>query len=117
MVATAHLLGRSHEAGAAPFRYEIMTTTTIHPAAVRVLERAFSRLGLGGDRCIQGADVSTSGGCILVAFDLSRGGRRSVRSAEDAFAAAWYDAFGEPAPPHTGTSWRSSGPCATPPPG
>lgn len=75
-------------------RYEIRSWRRPQAGDIRLLERAFARLGVDVVETVTGVEVSAESGFLVVAMDVV-GPRSHVEGeCERLFAIAWYDAFG-----------------------
>jgi hypothetical protein len=74
-------------------RYEIRSHRSVGHQDVGALQRAFERL-LEGWPAIRAVDVFRAGDSLGVRFDIEGSERNAAHAAEEAFKAAWYDAFG-----------------------
>lgn len=83
-------------------RYQVRAEKETVPADVAPLERAFARMTSGDQEVLRRAAVAIVDGHLVVEMELTGSRRNAVRAGEDAFATAWYDAFGERGSSHLG---------------
>jgi hypothetical protein len=75
-------------------RYEIRSCRRPETGDIRLLERAFARLGLDAVERVRGVEVSAASGVLVVAMDLIGPPSEVEDECERLFDIAWYDAFG-----------------------
>ena len=75
-------------------RYEIQSSRRPEAGDIRLLERAFARLGVDEVESVTGVEVSAASGVLVVAMDVIGPPGRVEGECERLFAVAWYDAFG-----------------------
>ncbi len=83
-------------------RYEIRSRRRSDARDVRLLERAFARLGVDGRERVTRVEVSGASGCLVVAMDVIGPPSDAEGECERLFATAWYDAFGVRGSRHVG---------------
>ena len=75
-------------------RYEIRSCRRPETGDIRLLERAFARLGVDGVERVTGVEVSAASGFLVVAMDVIGPPGHVEGECERLFDIAWYDAFG-----------------------
>lgn len=83
-------------------RYEVRSAKDATPRDIDPLERAFARMVEGEGGVLSGVEVSIQEGHLIVRMDLGGSLRHAERNGEEAFALAWYDAFGVRGSTHMG---------------
>ena len=83
-------------------RYEIRSCRRPEAGDIRLLERAFARLGVDGLERVTGVEVSAASGFLVVAMDVIGPPSHVEDECERLFAIAWYDAFGVRGSRHLG---------------
>ena len=75
-------------------RYEIRSSRRPETGDIRLLERAFARLGVDAVERVRAVEVSAASGVLVVAMDVIGPPGQVEGDCERLFAIAWYDAFG-----------------------
>jgi hypothetical protein len=83
-------------------RYEIESCKRAGPRDLRLLERAFGRVGAQWRDRVRRIDVSAPSGYVLVVIDFVGSPKDAKRDCEHLYALAWYDAFGVWGSTHVG---------------
>ena len=83
-------------------RYEIRTSKKADAYELEQLRRAFARTAGQCSPAIDTVDVFAERQCLLVAMTIVGSDADVRRDGEQAFAVAWYDAFGRRSSTHVG---------------
>jgi hypothetical protein len=75
-------------------RYEVESCKRAGPRDLRLLERAFGRVGAQWKSRVKRTVVSAPSGYVLVVMDFVGPPEDAKRECEHLYALAWYDAFG-----------------------